>query len=1199
MRKGFTIFVVLALLVSLGFALDANDAVKRVQWSRLMKSTFGSSDQAVSKANIQKVLPVERDRMELKRLKLRQTQQSASPRKAIRKNVPFRAEKIFQPGLPVAEVAGMDTLTLYPDGIPDTVSYTAGDELWFYIYTGSDTVRINFYVDDGDSVFMPEYDYLIEDKEMGEIKIWDGVEFDESPAGDGMFMVTINTTAIMEYGPGPYFALQNAIVYAEVLWPLTQETNHGMALVGAPDENTSIEGTVLVDSDTIPAAENVIVWVFQIPADGVPYEDWEPQVGFVTLTDNSGLYRIEIPDLHQGKYMVGVYDAWQLYPGFFPDPPGMELDIMGDISAVDFVLVEASETIYGYVTDDGDAPLEGITVWAENGPQFVETMTDPTGYYELAVMPGWWWVGIDEESIYGQYMLVDGQELEVTEGGDHPADFVLNTLNSTFSGHVTDTEGNPVADVEVYADIWLGEEGGFFWNYTYSDESGYYELGVSDVLQGQTVVDWEDTLLTSYWIGAWIPDGIITPDGYPDQYAPASGLDFTVLESDAMLSGYVYDRDTNQLLFDAGVHAFMPDTTLDGTGAPLDFWYYTHEDGFYEIPLIGGPAPDGNSWIIEVFWPWEWMPSLIDTLAVISGNNYEQDYWISPPVTEGFIEGYVFDEDGNGLPDARVEIYGPEYYELYTDGGGYFSIDGIPFGNYSATAYAEGYEPYDIHDIWVGSESVYLEFWMGSIIGDILISGYITDAGTDEPIPAALLLAFNWNLAKPFHWFTDTTGYYEFKIKPDMYDFQVGANGYWAEFNEGVEVRNDTTINYQLTAIETADTLEGNVVNENDNPLRKVFIYFESDEYIGFTYTDFNGHYTIGLPAGYYDALYQKSGFMDEWRGFQWPDEWPEDPIVLFPEQHVFGPEILEVKDVPDDNGKQVRLTWKRAEGLMGAVKEYQVWRAIPEMPGPDPVPNPEQPIPWDFVQVVPVHPEMNVYNVVVPTLYDKVGEDIYWTGFIVTAIGYDSYNFWNSNIKAGWSEDNNPPEVPTDLSGAGTGSSIVLNWREVTNEKVKYYTVYRKTASTEYVTAGYAAMPEYVDEEVSLSEEYTYSVTATDFGLNESGQSDPVTVAATAIGEEAEVPTEFALKANYPNPFNPETTLEFALPKTSQVILTIYNLTGQRVRELVHSEYPPGYQRVIWDGRDQFGNPVSSGVYIYTLKAGTFSKTRKMILMR
>jgi len=242
----------------------------------------------------------------------------------------------------------------------------------------------------------------------------------------------------------------------------------------------------------------------------------------------------------------------------------------------------------------------------------------------------------------------------------------------------------------------------------------------------------------------------------------------------------------------------------------------------------------------------------------------------------------------------------------------------------------------------------------------------------------------------------------------------------------------------------------------------------------------------------------------------------------------------------------------------------------------------------------------MDHYNVVVPTLYDKIGDNIYWTGYVISAIGWDSWSYWNSNLLAGWSEDNLPPEVPVGLTAVGGGDNVALSWAPVTSEKIKYYSVYRKTTTTDFEVIGYSPNVEYIDATTLPSESYTYTVTATDFGLNESVRSEPVSVnAIVAIDSQEEIPTKFALKPNYPNPFNPETTIEFALPKTSKVTLTIYNLMGQMVQELVQSEYPAGYQRVVWNGQDSRGNAVGSGVYIYTLKAGNFSQTRKMILMR
>lgn len=97
----------------------------------------------------------------------------------------------------------------------------------------------------------------------------------------------------------------------------------------------------------------------------------------------------------------------------------------------------------------------------------------------------------------------------------------------------------------------------------------------------------------------------------------------------------------------------------------------------------------------------------------------------------------------------------------------------------------------------------------------------------------------------------------------------------------------------------------------------------------------------------------------------------------------------------------------------------------------------------------------------------------------------------------------------------------------------------------------------------------------------------------------DAQVPLTFELLQNYPNPFNPVTTIEYSLPKRSKVTLEIYNLLGQRVRTLIDESKPAGSRSVQWDGRNDEGISMSSGMYFYKLRAGEFSKTRKMLLVR
>jgi len=98
------------------------------------------------------------------------------------------------------------------------------------------------------------------------------------------------------------------------------------------------------------------------------------------------------------------------------------------------------------------------------------------------------------------------------------------------------------------------------------------------------------------------------------------------------------------------------------------------------------------------------------------------------------------------------------------------------------------------------------------------------------------------------------------------------------------------------------------------------------------------------------------------------------------------------------------------------------------------------------------------------------------------------------------------------------------------------------------------------------------------------------------------ELPHAWALSQNYPNPFNPTTTISFKIPseagKKQHVNLTIYDLRGRHVKTLVDEEYKPGTHQVVWNGKNEQGQQVSSGIYLYTLKSGDKRYTRKMVIL-
>lgn len=98
---------------------------------------------------------------------------------------------------------------------------------------------------------------------------------------------------------------------------------------------------------------------------------------------------------------------------------------------------------------------------------------------------------------------------------------------------------------------------------------------------------------------------------------------------------------------------------------------------------------------------------------------------------------------------------------------------------------------------------------------------------------------------------------------------------------------------------------------------------------------------------------------------------------------------------------------------------------------------------------------------------------------------------------------------------------------------------------------------------------------------------------------EGGKVPSDFALHQNFPNPFNPETTIVFEIPQASFVEISIYNMLGQKIRTLISESLSEGTYPVKWDGKDNFQRVVPSGIYFYRMTAGNFSEVKRMVFMR
>jgi len=186
-------------------------------------------------------------------------------------------------------------------------------------------------------------------------------------------------------------------------------------------------------------------------------------------------------------------------------------------------------------------------------------------------------------------------------------------------------------------------------------------------------------------------------------------------------------------------------------------------------------------------------------------------------------------------------------------------------------------------------------------------------------------------------------------------------------------------------------------------------------------------------------------------------------------------------------------------------------------------------------------------------------------------------------------------PITLTSFIAAAKNAKIELIWETASETDNACFIVYRNDdAIAQIYGAGTTSEPqsyEYIDDEVIPGFTYTYVLADVNYANEETKYTDK---AVTITVPEQDIPTEFALDDNMPNPFNPQTAISYQLSTDSQVELTIYDMNGRKVADLINEHRSAGYHSVTWDA-----SGFTSGIYFYRLTAGDFVDTKKMIFMK
>ncbi len=356
--------------------------------------------------------------------------------------------------------------------------------------------------------------------------------------------------------------------------------------------------------------------------------------------------------------------------------------------------------------------------------------------------------------------------------------------------------------------------------------------------------------------------------------------------------------------------------------------------------------------------------------------------------------------------------------------------------------------------------------------------------------------------------------------------------------------------------------------------------------------------------------------------------------------------QILSIRDIPEDQGLQVRVIWKSARGDFPAdayayeddwyyapVTEYGVWRRGPEIdipgdssgaggggaaeirlvasrqellaaartakPGESFRIAGEMGYVWDFIARVPAA-QMQAYAYVAPTLQDSTADRPGWSWFMISTHTTEPGISYFSMPDSGYSVDNLAP-VMGSIASRVSDAGVELEWQTPKTPDLVAVTIYRSETSgftpAEENRVARVAAHSYFDAGGTAASYYVLKLTDDAGNVTWSPEFKAGTV--TSVREHPGTPETYQLSQNFPNPFNPSTRIEFALPRAEKVRVEIYNLMGQKVRTLLAGSLAAGYHTLTWKGLDDSGARVPSGVYIYKLQTETTTISKKMLLTK
>ncbi len=319
------------------------------------------------------------------------------------------------------------------------------------------------------------------------------------------------------------------------------------------------------------------------------------------------------------------------------------------------------------------------------------------------------------------------------------------------------------------------------------------------------------------------------------------------------------------------------------------------------------------------------------------------------------------------------------------------------------------------------------------------------------------------------------------------------------------------------------------------------------------------------------------------------------------------APVIASIADVPFDEGGFLQVKWQMSlhelPGYPPQAVHYTLWRRS-SSDGAGTSNQGFTTAGWDSVAGIPVAGRQ-FYSAVAPSLGDSTAFGAPPFTVLRVSVRLTNGDELFSEPDSGYSLDNLAPQPPTGFTLYVMKNGAVLDWEDNPETDLLQYNIYRGSEldfdPVPENRIGSSTISAFTDTSAAPGHAWHYRVTAVDHAGNESPPSQRITAFVTRAPESpGTVPREFALQQNYPNPFNPATTIAFAAPRRSRIVLEIFTLQGRRIALLMDREMPPGNHHIRWQAR------VPSGMYFYVMHAYDpqsgeilFRQSKKMVVMK